>query len=68
MGGRFTLSDDAHAIEQVGTNYAKLFKAIIAVGIPEIAFFKKESNNSSSAVATFAVPVAELQTHPLFST
>jgi histidinol-phosphatase (PHP family) len=67
IGGRFTLSDDAHAIEQVGLNYAKVFKAITAAGITELSFLKKDP--SQEAVASIAsIAVAELQTHSLFAT
>jgi histidinol-phosphatase (PHP family) len=66
IGGRFTLSDDAHAIEQVGLNYAKVFKAIAAAGIIELSFLKKDLSQEAG-VSIASVAVAELQTHSLFA-
>ena len=36
MGGRFTLSDDAHRVEHVGQNYYHLGKAIQSARIKDI--------------------------------
>lgn len=66
MGGTFTLSDDAHAIEQVGLNYHKVYQAISAAGIQNLSFLQRTPINSSG-VSTATIPVAELTTHPLFS-
>ena len=36
MGGRFTLSDDSHGVEQVGLNYAIVLKCVEKAGITEV--------------------------------
>ncbi|KAK4542092.1 hypothetical protein LTR36_007123 [Oleoguttula mirabilis] len=36
MGGRFTLSDDSHGVEQVGLNYAKTLACVERAGIAEL--------------------------------
>jgi len=35
LGGRFTLSDDAHCIEHIGQNYDKVFEAMAEMGSPQ---------------------------------
>lgn len=38
LGGRFCLSDDAHGIDQVGLNYARMFETIQRAGIEVIYY------------------------------
>lgn len=40
LGGRFTLSDDSHQVEHVGTNYARLAGFLERVGIREVFFLQ----------------------------
>lgn len=40
MGGRFTLSDDSHGIEQVGTNYLRMFEFLKGLGVEEVWTFE----------------------------
>jgi histidinol-phosphatase (PHP family) len=36
MGGRFTLSDDSHGIDQVGTNFMRVFEYLESLGEKEL--------------------------------
>ncbi|KAF2489109.1 histidinol-phosphatase [Lophium mytilinum] len=36
MGGRFSMSDDSHGVEQIGTNYRRLLHFIQKASIPDI--------------------------------
>ena len=48
MGGRFTLSDDSHGIDQVGLNYDKVFDCIKAAGITELVYLAPVSDTVRS--------------------
>ena len=66
MGGRFTLSDDSHGIEQVGTNYAKALEFIERTRIENLVFLERNSESSGGRLdetTAVAVPLAELQQH-----
>lgn len=39
-GGRFTLSDDSHGIEQVGSNYLRMFEFLKDLGVEEVWTFE----------------------------
>jgi len=41
IGGRFTLSDDSHSVDQVGTNYRRLLEFIRRAEIPDIYFVER---------------------------
>lgn len=41
MGGRFTLSDDSHGVEQVGTNYGRAFEYLEGLGVGELWTFER---------------------------
>ncbi|TVY42396.1 putative histidinol-phosphatase [Lachnellula occidentalis] len=41
MGGRFTLSDDSHGIEHVGTNYGRAFEYLEGLGVEELWTFER---------------------------
>ena len=64
MGGRFCLSDDAHAVEQVGANYGRLFAAVDKAGIASIHYYTRseddkvrlESISTSEATAAASNP------------
>lgn len=43
MGGRLTLSDDSHGVEQVGTNYVKGFEYLENLGVEELWFLGARS-------------------------
>ncbi|TVY32869.1 putative histidinol-phosphatase, partial [Lachnellula subtilissima] len=40
-GGRFTLSDDSHGIEQVGTNYGRTFEYLEGLGVEDLWTFER---------------------------
>lgn len=42
-GGRFTLSDDSHGVDQVGLNYEKVLDFVEKTGIKEIHFLGRGS-------------------------
>jgi histidinol-phosphatase (PHP family) len=66
LGGRFTLSDDAHSIDQVGLNYAKVLPAIKAAGIEHIYFYNSLAS-TDAGVEFVSSPVADLAEHALWS-
>lgn len=41
MGGRFTLSDDAHSVAQVGLNYLRVVQYAQSLGITELHYLEK---------------------------
>jgi histidinol-phosphatase (PHP family) len=41
MGGRFTLSDDAHAAAQVGLNYHRIVEYAESLGMTELYYLEK---------------------------
>lgn len=41
MGGKFTLSDDSHGVEQVGTNYVRMLDYLEGLGVKEVWTFEK---------------------------
>jgi histidinol-phosphatase (PHP family) len=65
LGGRFTLSDDAHATDQVGLNYAKVLSAIKAAGIEHI-YFCSPLTSTDAGVEFVSLPVADLADHALW--
>jgi histidinol-phosphatase (PHP family) len=38
MGGGFVLSDDSHAVEQIGLNYPRVWKAMAKAGIAKLFY------------------------------
>ena len=36
MGGKLTLSDDSHGIDQVGTNYGRTVEYLESLGVEEV--------------------------------
>ena len=69
MGGRFTLSDDSHGIDQVGLNYAKAFSSFTKAGVAEIYHLApvsdtvKSHDERSPKVGWQRVTLAELSEH-----
>lgn len=45
MGGQFTLSDDSHGVEQVGTSYERLLRFVEETRIKEIVYFERGSTS-----------------------
>jgi histidinol-phosphatase (PHP family) len=42
LGGRFTLSDDAHCIEHIGQNYDKVLEAMAEMGIATLSVLRRD--------------------------
>ena len=69
MGGRFTLSDDSHGIEQVGLNYDKVLDCIKKAGITEICHLAPASESVSVHDSRFmnagwqTVSIQDLENH-----
>lgn len=40
-GGRFTMSDDSHSVEQVGLNYHRVLEYIQNIGLEQIHYLEK---------------------------
>lgn len=69
MGGRFTLSDDSHGIEQVGLNYEKVLACVERAGITELWHIGSTSRSTAAPDPRFpnvqwlSVSVDELKAH-----
>ena len=65
LGGRFTLSDDSHGTDQVGTNYLKLLKFVERVSIQELYYVTAGHRNDFLAANQHArkITLSELQGH-----
>ena len=75
MGGRFTLSDDSHGIEQVGLNYGKVLDAVKKAGVSELQVLAPVSevthalkpDHRFAHVCWRAVPIAELESYKFWN-
>ena len=69
MGGRFTLSDDSHGIEQVGLNYGRVLEAVERAGVEELWHVALLPGGEDAADPRFpkvrweAEPLDELRKH-----
>ena len=61
LGGRFTLSDDAHSTDQVGLNYDKIFGYAEDVGIKNIHYLRQRTDPSQEPAAD-SITTEELKT------
>lgn len=66
MGGKFTMSDDSHGIEQVSTNYARALAFLESLGITEVWTLRRThhpglDNGARVATEDVAVPLAEFR-------
>ena len=74
MGGRFTLSDDSHGIEQVGLNYEKVLQCVKKAGIMEFWYLAPTSTHNQPHDDRFpdvgwqAISVSELGNHGFWKT
>ena len=57
LGGRFTLSDDSHGIEQVGTNYGRVVKYLEYLDVKEVWTFEKKDGE----LVPVSVPVEDIK-------
>jgi len=69
MGGRFTLSDDSHGVEQVGTNYGRCLEFVERIGLERICWLEpgeivgEEGENRLDSTIVRETSVAELRGH-----
>lgn len=75
MGGRFTLSDDSHGVEQVALNYTRAWSNnVLRAGITELfhlaptADSTKVHDDRFPDVCWVRTSVADLATHAFFQT
>lgn len=69
-GGQFTISDDSHGIDHVGTNYPGLLMFIEKHKISPVIFFEKGSPTKDirfPSITTKIVSVAKIKEHPIFA-
>ena len=64
MGGLFVLSDDSHAVEQVGTQYERVFDFVKSMGLEKIAYLDRDGDG---VVTTKTMPFAEFERHEFWS-
>ncbi|KAG8531541.1 uncharacterized protein KY384_003170 [Bacidia gigantensis] len=69
MGGRFTLSDDAHGVDQVGTNFLTAVAFAESVPVHKLVFLSnsdRRSNGPNTPDLT-EISMHELKTHSYFT-
>ncbi|KAI5837966.1 polymerase/histidinol phosphatase-like protein [Morchella snyderi] len=67
-GGRFTLSDDSHAVDQVGLNYHRVLDYVEEIGLKEVHYLMKlpmgqTRINVLDACVVKTLTLEELKTH-----
>ncbi|KAL8959811.1 MAG: hypothetical protein Q9193_003387 [Seirophora villosa] len=70
LGGSFTLSDDSHGINQIGSHYREILRFAEAIGITEISYFERAAASKDSRfprVITRSTAVSGMQNHPFFT-
>ncbi len=72
LGGRFTLSDDSHAIEQVGLNYHRLVDFIQSIGLDTVHYLEphtlpRDPEHISPKAAVRSISVAALKDSPFWN-
>lgn len=63
MGGKFTLSDDSHGIDQVGLNFKRVQQYLLDVGIKQLWSFERD-NKGDLADTSVQVKDLKLDAHP----
>lgn len=69
LGGRFTLSDDSHGVEQVGLNYRRALDCIKEAGIEELYYLGPAEDAAEAPDQRFpsvkwqSISVEELESH-----
>lgn len=69
MGGNFTLSDDSHGKDQVGTNYGKLLDFVEVNGLSTLIYFEKDiatRDDRFPGVSTKPVSLMNIKEHPFY--
>lgn len=70
LGGRFTLSDDSHGVEQVGLNYEKVLEFVESCGIKELHFLERGGvafDDRFPGVSVSSASLADLKGHAFWS-
>ncbi|KAL8905519.1 MAG: hypothetical protein Q9207_002581 [Kuettlingeria erythrocarpa] len=70
LGGSFTLSDDSHGIDQIGSSYRELLRFAQEVGITQLTYFEKGPSTKDSRfpnITTQTTALSQVQSHPLFA-
>lgn len=70
MGGNFTVSDDSHGIDQIGSSYRELLRFAQEVGITHFTYFEKGSPTKDSRFPDIAIrttALSQVQSHPFFA-
>ena len=70
LDGAFTISDDSHGLDQIGTHYRELLQFARQVGIMQIAYLEKGSVTRDPRFANVSfglVGLSQLQSHPHFA-
>ncbi|KAL8732052.1 MAG: hypothetical protein Q9166_003005 [cf. Caloplaca sp. 2 TL-2023] len=69
LGGKFTISDDSHGINQIGCYYRELLRFAKEVGILQITYLEKGPLNKDLRVSNVTVKtlsLSRLERHPFF--
>lgn len=67
MGGKLTLSDDSHGVDQLCTNYSRALECVEHAGVKELWFFKRTTSGEASAfspapgLALSPAPLADIR-------
>ena len=63
MGGRLTLSDDCHGLEQVGTNFGKTVEFLEGIGITEVWLLEpgETVGNSKRVISTRSIKLEDIK-------
>lgn len=67
MGGRFALSDDSHATDQVGLNYKKVLSFVESTGIDQVYCFVSHTDNSFDTSSVKSISLDDLKKHKFFA-
>ncbi|KAL8759294.1 MAG: hypothetical protein Q9184_003657 [Pyrenodesmia sp. 2 TL-2023] len=70
LGGSFTVSDDSHGIDQIGSSYRELLRFAQDVGIAQLTYFEKGSPTKDSRfpdITTRTTALSQVQRHPFFT-
>ena len=70
MGGRFTLSDDSHGVDQVGLDYQQVLRFISKVGITTLHFLQRKGDTVDERfpkVSVQSASLSDLKTHPAWA-
>ncbi|KAI9833887.1 MAG: hypothetical protein M1819_003396 [Sarea resinae] len=62
LGGRFTLSDDSHAPEQVGLNYHRVLQHLKTCGIETVYYLHRDDDDGSTSTSTSTSAVTSAPT------